>query len=123
MKLTVRNVAFALALCGLASCANEAPWGNGNRTGEGSVNLNLTTSNEISSAVPEVRGVSTEIVTPPVEDFQIRMVKDDGTAKTWTSVKDFVDEASFSVGVYTIEAFYGVPEAQGTIKDGEKGYE
>ncbi|MDE6380202.1 MAG: DUF4493 domain-containing protein [Muribaculaceae bacterium] len=123
MKLTVRNAAFALALCGLASCANEAPWGNGNRTGEGSVNLNLTTSNEISSAVPEVRGVSTEIVTPPVEDFQIRMVKDDGTAKTWSSVKDFVDEASFSVGVYTIEAFYGVPEAQGTIKDDENGYE
>lgn len=123
MKLIVRNLAFALTLCGLASCVNEAPWRTGNGTGEGSVNLNLTTSNEISSALPEVRGISTEIVTPPIEDFQIRMVKDDGTAKTWSSVKDFVDESSFSVGRYTIEAFYGVPDAQGTVMDNETGYE
>ena len=124
MKMTLKNVALGLALCGLASCANEAPWGKGNGTGEGSLRLNLTASSEVSSAVPKLRAVSTEIVTPPVEDFQIRLTKTDGSyTQEWSSITEFLKETEFSVGTYEIEAFYGDANAQGSIKEEQVGYE
>lgn len=43
--------------------------------------------------------------------------------KTWNSVNDFIEESEFSIGTYEIEAFYGDPDAQGTIKEGQEGYE
>lgn len=123
MKITLTNVALGLALVSLASCANEVPWSTGNGTGEGNIKLNLTASNEVSAALPEVRAISTEIIAPPVKDFHIRLIKEDGTTQTWSTVKEFVDESSFSVGIYSIEAYYGDPSTQGTINDSDEGYE
>lgn len=108
------------------SCADESPWKEDNSTSsaKGGIKLSLTSSNEIANAIPKVRATSEHIVAPPVSDFQIRLAKVDGSyIRTWSSLKDFVAETEFPVGVYELEATYGDKNSQGAVKSNEVGYE
>lgn len=128
MKLSIKCISLGLAVFGLASCSQEALWSDVGGNGKGTLKLHLSADADITSALPEVRAVSREIETPPISEFGIRITKTDGKTEvgrewSWTSVKNFVDSASFTVGTYTIETFYGQPDAQGSIEDNDKQYE
>lgn len=111
----------ASALLALASCAGEAPWGSG--SGEGSIKLDLAANNDVTAAVPAVRAVSSEIATPPVADFQVKVTKSDGSySQTFSNVKEFVEKQSYTVGTYEIEAWYGEPESQGFVTGDDYQY-
>lgn len=117
-----RGLSAAATLLILAGCASEAPWGTG--SGEGSINLRLTALNDVTAAVPAVRAVSTEIVTPPVKDFKVKVSKTDGSySETFSNVEEFVNKHTFSVGSYEIESWYGDPEAQGLVEEGQEPYQ
>ena len=106
---------FGLLLAGMTACSQDVPWGAGK--GEGVIKLKLSPSNEVTAAVPAVRAVSTDIVVPPVADFQVKVTKTDGSySETFSKVEDFVNKGSFVAGSYEIEAWYGDPGAQGFVK-------
>ena len=108
----------------LGSCTDESPFTDNSNKGGGKINLNLTSSSEVSSVMPNVRSVTKQVVPPPVSDFQIRLSKTDGSyAKTWSSLEEFAKETEFSVGMYELEAYYGSPDSQGVVKSSDKGYE
>lgn len=103
---------------------DESPFADESFSGDGKVKLNLSSNNDVESTMPTVRSVSSDIVVPPTEEFQIRMTSSDGSYnKLWTSLKEFEKEEGFAAGSYTIEAFYGTPESQGVVKAEEKGHE
>lgn len=107
MKLTLKNAAFSLALCCLASCANEAPWGNGSR-GKGGIDLKLTADAEVKDALPSVRGEAPELVAPDVADFAIKMLNlDTEQEQTWKTLEEFNSHDGFDVGSYILTASYG----------------
>lgn len=111
----------------MASCADESPWGSNETqtgSGHGKINLNLSSTNEVSTGIPKTKAVSTTVVAPPTSAFQIRLSKADGSyTRTWSSVEEFAKEDKFPVGVYDLEAFYGDPESQGVLTAYSKGYE
>ncbi len=113
------------AIASLAtSCSQEAPWKPGSGSGEGCINLKLSTLNDVNAVAPSVRAITTEVVTPPVADFKVKVTKLDGTySQTFASVEEFVKKENFTVGSYEIEAWYGEPDAQGFIKEDGEGYE
>lgn len=116
-----RGLSAAATLLILAGCASEAPWGTG--SGEGSIRLDLATTNDVTAAVPAVRAVSSEIATPPVADFKVKVSKTDGSfSQTFSTVKEFAEKDSYSVGTYEIEAWYGEPESQGFVRGEDYEY-
>ena len=123
MKLTIKNVALGLALCGLASCANEAPWG-GSR-GKGGIDLQLTADADVKDALPSVRAGAPELVAPDVADFSIEMRNlDTDQVQTWRTLEEFNahnQEQGFDVGSYTLTAFYGNENECGFDKPYFKG--
>ena len=127
MKLLHRCLAIGAVAAVLSSCSQEAPFGTSG--GEGRIVLNLSALNDVKSAIPQVRAEGEDIanipiVTPPVEEFQIRLTKvESGEQTTFSTVKDFVDKADFPVGKYEIEAFYGTENSQGFVEGKDEGYE
>lgn len=109
----------------LAACADESPFENSStKKGEGKIKLSLSSSSEVKTAIPQFRSETTEIVAPPVSLFQIRLSKTDGSyAKTWSNIDEFAKETEFSVGQYSLEAYYGSSDSQGFINPSDKGYE
>ncbi|MDE6512325.1 MAG: DUF4493 domain-containing protein, partial [Muribaculaceae bacterium] len=106
MKLTFCKVALGLALCGLASCANEAPWGSSR--GKGGIDLKLTADADVKDALPSVRAEAPELVAPDVEYFAVEMRNlDTDMVQTWKSLAEFNAVEGFDVGSYTLTAFYG----------------
>lgn len=115
MKLKNKAIVFGLAAL-LASCADESPWDSSTLSGEGRLKLYLSASVDLTSEMPTVRSVSSEILPPSEEKFQVRMTSADGSyVKNWNSVKDFEKETEFKAGVYSIEAYYGSPDNQGIV--------
>ena len=121
MKLLHRCLVFGAIALGVSSCSQEAPWGaTGN--GEGSIKLNLTTSGFVTKGAGSTRATTEEVAVPKSELFSIRISKADGSqAKTYETLQDFIDEKSFEVGSYYVEAFYGSPDDQGLA--GVSGYD
>lgn len=79
------------------SCSQDAPWGVGN--GEGEIHLHLSADRDVTAAVPSVRAVSTDIVAPPVAEFQVKVSKIDGSySESFSTVADFVKKGSFLQG-------------------------
>lgn len=106
MKLTFGNLALGLALCGLASCANEAPWSGGQ--GKGGIDLKLTADADVKDALPSVRAGAPELTAPDVANFSIEMRNlDTDQVQTWRTLEDFNAVEGFDVGSYTLTAFYG----------------
>lgn len=107
MKITLKNVALGLAICGLVSCANEAPWSNGIQ-GKGGVNLKLTADADVKDAMPSVRAGEPELVAPDVSYFSVEMLNLDTELKqTFSTLEDFNNQDGFDVGSYTLTAYYG----------------
>ena len=51
---------------------------------------------------------------PAADQFSVSLTKSDGTfTKTWTGVESFNRESAFSIGDYTVAAFYGDAESEG----------
>lgn len=124
MKLLHRCLLFGAFVTLLTSCMDEAPWEKSISEGDGSIDLMITSSDDVSSEVPSVRSVDVKITTPPSEQFSIKLTKTDGSySKTWSTVHDFVSEKSFAAGNYTIEVFYNLPTSIGIVQPGDKGYE
>lgn len=121
MKLLHQCFAIGALALGLASCSQDAPWGSGDESGVGAIDVRLLASSDVKASVPAVRAVSSEITTPPIDDFSVKLTKDDGSYnKTWTSLGDFTKEDSFPVGSYSMEVFYGSPESQGKAIEGKE---
>lgn len=122
MKLLQKSMLLGAAVMLSTSCSQDAPWGAGN--GEGEIHLHLSAYGDVTAAVPSVRAVSTDIVAPPVAEFQVKVSKIDGSySESFSTVSDFVKKGSFPAGSYQIEAWYGDPNAQGFVKSGEENYE
>lgn len=121
MKLLQKSMLFGAAAVIMTSCSQDAPWGAGK--GEGEIHLNLSAYGDVTAAAPSVRAVSTDIVVPPVADFQVKVAKLDGSySESFSTVEDFVNKGSFPAGSYEIEAWYGEPGSQGFVKSGEEDY-
>lgn len=100
----------------MCSCSNENPWDNTTSRGAGKLILQLSSSTALESEMPDVRGVSTQILPPDAKDFQIRMTNASGTfEKTWSSVEEFEKETEFMADTYTLEGFYGSQTSQGIV--------
>lgn len=122
MKFFNQFAAFGMAALLLASCAQETPWGVGN--GRGGVKLRVEALGDVEAAVPAVRAITADIVTPPSDLFSVSMVKEGGGySKTWTSINEFAKEESFPVGTYTLTASYGDDKSQGRVLTSDNGYE
>lgn len=121
MKLLNKCLFFVALLPLLSSCASEAPWDDV-AGGKGSIRLDIQASSDVKSEAPSVRS-SSEVVLPPVDQFSVRLTKPDGSVQTWTSLRNFAEEASFPAGKYQLEAIYGHDAQQGFVKDDEEGYE
>lgn len=117
MKFSTKSVIYGALLLMMGACADETPFkGMSEDTGEGRISLSITTSDELSTAIPKTRAVTTTVSTPPKEKFQVRLSKVDGTfAKTWSSIDEFAKEDKFSIGIYELEVFFGTPDAQGVV--------
>ncbi len=121
MKLLQKSMLLGAAAVLSTSCSQDAPWGVGN--GEGEIHLHLSADRDVTAAVPSVRAVSTDIVAPPVADFQVKVSKIDGSySESFSTVADFVKKGSFPAGSYQIEAWYGEPDCQGFVKADEEDY-
>lgn len=93
-------------------------------SGKGKLNIHLSAKAELESDIAETRSVTQEIVPPDASLFQIRLSSADGSyVKTWSSIEEFEKEENFSIGTYSVEAFYGSASSQGIVEDSEKGYE
>lgn len=124
MKFYKSFITITLSSLLLFSCVDESPFADESMNGDGKIKLNLSSNNDVESTMPTVRSVSSDIVVPPTEEFQIRMTSSDGSYnKLWASLSEFEKEEGFDAGNYTIEAFYGTPESQGVVKAEEKGHE
>lgn len=95
---------------GLASCSDESPW-RGSDT-EGGINLEFSSDARVMRQTRADDSVSPFV--PAADQFSVSLTKSDGTfTKTWTGVESFNRESAFSIGDYTVAAFYGDAESEG----------
>lgn len=105
---------FAALTFGAVSCSQDAPWGVGVDGGQGAIDIKVSALTDVTAAIPAVRAENNELTPPPVNLFQIRLSKKDGSyTKSWSSIQEFAKEESFAVGDYDIEAVYGDDKSQG----------
>ena len=121
MKLSKHLAAIALAATLLSSCSEENPWGT--NSGEGHVQLRVEVLGDVEAAVPAVRAVTTDVVTPPLSAFSVSMVKEGGGYSKNCTFDEFLKEESFPVGNYTLSVSYGDEKSQGRVLNSEFGYE
>lgn len=122
MKIINQCAAFGLALTMLSSCSQDAPWSV--NSGEGALRIKVEAVSNVEAAVPAVRAITTDVVTPPASQFEISMVKEGGGyEQTWSSIAEFEKETTFPVGNYILSAYYGDDSSQGTVASADLGYE
>ncbi len=122
MKFFNQCAAIGLAMTLLSSCSQDAPWGV--TTGEGGLRLKVEAISNVKAAVPAVRAITTDVVTPPASQFEVSMVKEGGGyEQTWSSIAEFEEVTSFPVGNYILSAYYGDDSSQGTVASADLGYE
>ena len=94
-----------------SSCSEEA---GSFGSGEGRIMPTVKIDTECissSSMTPKSRAEVTDITK---EDLSIRIEKKDGSfTKTWDKLADYNGKQTFTVGEYTVEAFYGNPQEEG----------
>lgn len=124
MKFSKKVVLSGLLAILMASCAEESPWGDSSSSGSGSIKLLLSSNSGVSSKIPDVRSIASDIVAPDASDFKIRIVSEDESyEKVWNSIDEFEEEPGFKVGKYILEAYYGSPSSQGVVAEDEAGHE
>lgn len=68
----------------------------------------------VDTSVRSSRASRTEYTDIKVADLSLKVSSVDGLiSRTYSNVGDFGDSQEFNVGLYTVEAFYGDPDAQG----------
>lgn len=93
----------------LAGCSDEM--GNFGR-GSGHISPTVGLDNEVEGLAKAPASRADGDIT--VSDLSLTLTKDDGSyVHTWDSVDDFPVDQSFTVGTYTMEAFYGDDDAEG----------
>lgn len=101
MKKTFSIGLIALATAALAGCSDES---SALSDGRGRVSLDLS----LDSSVTRADGMGRAAGDLTAEDLKLKMTSADGAySKTWDSAASFNAETSFTVGDYTLEAFYG----------------
>lgn len=102
-----------------SSCSEEA---GSFGSGEGRIMPTVKIDTECissSSMTPKSRAEVTDITK---EDLSIRIEKKDGSfTKTWDKLADYNGKQTFTVGEYTVEAFYGNPQEEGFEKPAFSG--
>lgn len=108
MKKTIFIGATAVALTLLtASCADDvSPFGKG----AGCIAPTVGIDTEVNGQKAALSRAEAEGIT--VDDLSLKLSKDDGSSNpiTWARISDFDVNKQFSVGNYTLEAFYGNPQ-------------
>ncbi len=103
-------VGALVALFGLASCSDEAPWADSSSTG--GINLNFSSDPRVMRQTRADDSVSP--VVPSGDFFAVNLVKADGSfSRSWSSVEAFNREEAFSIGDYTLTASYGDIDTEG----------
>lgn len=109
------GVLLATLLLGLASCSEENPWMG--EAGRGAIKLSVAADANVKESVPVTRAsgsyVIHESLLPSASDFDIHILKADGSYDRHFSHDDFLREQSFPTGNYTLRAFSGDPELEG----------
>ncbi len=99
----------SVSVMGLAVACSDGE-GLGFDTGKGSIAL----STEVDASVQSGRKSRTEYTDVTPADLSLRLTPADGTAvMTWGSVTEFPTDGKFSIGTYTMEAFYGDENTEG----------
>lgn len=112
MKKTVMTGLSAAALVVLTVACSD--FGQGYGSGSGRINPTVGIDTEVASSRAASRA-EYDAVTD--DDLSITLTKLDGSMKqTWERIADFPIDRGFSIGDYSIEAFYGDPDEQGFEK-------
>lgn len=119
MKKTVITGACATALAILAAGCSDLGGSFGSGAGTIAPSIGIDNEAKASKDAPRSRAEYADVT---VDDLSVKLTKLDGTfMKTWDKVADFPVDQQFSVGRYTMEAFYGDPADQGFGKPAFKG--
>ena len=133
MKKCILTVLGAIAALSLpVSCSDEFGGNEGAGNGRISPVVDLNTETVTSrSTSPESRAAASRATEVTVADLSLRLTKNDGSFSGEWPIAEFPIENAFTVGDYTLEAFYGDPTEQGfdlpaysgsqtiTVRDGE----
>lgn len=102
------SAALALASVGCSDSAGPVVYKNAGR-----ISLQV----DLDAAVNDSRNSRAEYSDITAADLSLKLTSADGSfSKTWTPATDFDAEQTFPIGNYTIEAFYGEPDAEGFEK-------
>lgn len=100
-------------LMGMASCSDDNPWADYGQ-GRGAIKLSISADGSVVKAGPATRATETLEDVPDVEDFSIRLQKEDGSfSRDYANLAKFRQESSFPTGTYTLTALYGDPTELG----------
>lgn len=66
-----------------------------------------------TSVISSKTSAGSRAINISVSDLALKLTGADGYSHTWPSADDFDETAEFSVGDYTMEAFYGTPDQEG----------
>lgn len=104
-------VALASLALALGSCSSDEPGAlNG---AKGAIALRVQADGTVHDAIPATRASQASKV-PTAAELNIKLTKADGSySNTWGSAAEFPADKQFTVGAYTLEAYYGAMEIEG----------
>ncbi len=103
----VLSVGFGLSL---SSCHDESA-GRRFSDKKGGISPQVELSTAVITSKPQAEGRAIHLAT---RDLALKLTSADGSfSKTWESVEYFDPTEEFSIGDYTLEAYYGDPEEEG----------
>lgn len=110
----IKQMAYAIAgglMMLLPGCASDTP--SGMEGGNGRILLRVGVDGTVQDAVPSVRSSQASKI-PDSSELNLKLTKKDGSqTTTWGSIAEFPTDKGFSVGAYTLEAYYGSMEIEG----------
>lgn len=101
------------ALCGLflGGCASDTP--SDIADGKGRIVLRVGVDGSVADVVPATRASQASKV-PDAAELNLKLVKVDGSyIGSWGSVGEFPVDQQFTIGAYTLEAYYGAMDYEG----------
>lgn len=95
----------------LGGCASEAPFGPDGAKGR--IAARVSADGTVHDAIPATRASQASVV-PEVSQMILHLEKADGTYNNfWGSATDFPADKEFTIGAYTMEAYYGALDQEG----------
>lgn len=99
-------------LLGMASCSDDNPWLD-LPDGQGAISLSLAADGSVRKSAPTRAEGSYSLPVPDLSDFNIHLVKSDGSHDRHYSHDEFLKMHSFNTGSYSLTAYAGDPEKEG----------